>query len=113
MRLRLPNNDTIILPGKLNYAERLELVNDVLEKHNNYFTDAWETDRVKTCLHMLTSYLSRAKDFKDKEYPTASINESAILDGRRKSKHYTRFSDLRLKDQYQLGLKDSQEDSYE
>lgn len=111
MKVLLPNNEKVILPGSITYEERLKLVKDILYKHEAYFIETWDTRKTKTCLDMLGYYLSRASDFKDEEYPTASTRESAVLSGKRKSKHYVNFSDLNNKQQYVLGLKETSDDS--
>lgn len=112
MRLVLPyNNETVYLPGGKTYEERIEIVNDIINKYDDYINTYWEYPRVQSMLDIMGDYLARSKEFKEN-------NKAPVLGVHRKRKLYKGdknnlpFSSLYREYREQLGL-DDKDDIYE
>ena len=85
MKVVLPDNTKIYLPGNNTYDERLQIVEDVLARCGNYYVETWDLQRTRTTLDILATYLSRAKEFRTE-------NPSPVL-SRRKQRDLDRGTD--------------------
>jgi hypothetical protein len=115
MKLRLPTNKNINLDETLNSEERLEFINNLLliefdldDRHftlEKYFRETWDKENTKVCMDIIGYYLSKGcvpKYHHDKEV----LSKSKIHKMNNGDKNKINFSDLKLEDQFALGLID-------
>lgn len=110
MKISIDNN-RIYLPGGLTYEQRVKFIQPILDKYQNLFLLYWDSPKILKILDILGAYLSRAKDFKNSEYPTLGANkEGRMYKG---DKLQILFSDAYQELKQQLGLDDAYEETEE
>jgi hypothetical protein len=114
MKLKIPTRDVYLDPT-LDSEERLDFINNLLqfkfdldEKHftlEQYFQETWNKENTKVCMDIIGYYLSKggiAKYQHDKEV----LSKSKVYKMNNGDKNKINFSDLKLEDQFALGLID-------
>jgi hypothetical protein len=91
--LRLPNKSQIELPGRIPYAERKEIVDQILKVWQPYFNANWDKRITLVCLSILSDYLSRSPEFKGSG--TLSVAKQKELTNRKGKKDYYLFSEIK------------------
>ena len=91
MKLTLPNNEDLYLPDEVPLAQKLKIVDAILDEWEDYFREAWYTPRTKACLYSLASYLCRGYH-RDKNVAKGKRLEDTYVWSRMKEKR-VRFGD--------------------
>jgi hypothetical protein len=115
MKLKLPTNKSIQLDQTLNSEERLQFINNLLlfefdldEKHftlEQYFQETWNKDNTKVCMDIIGYYLSKG-DIVKYQHDKEVMSKSKVSKMNNGDKNKINFSDLKLEDQFALGLVD-------
>jgi hypothetical protein len=90
--LKLPDNTRVELPGKIPYAERKEIVDQILSVWQPYFDEHWSKRSTVVCLDILSDYLSRSPEFDDSG--TLSVAKQRELTNRKGKKDYYLFCEI-------------------
>jgi hypothetical protein len=102
VKLVLPDGKEYALPVNINYAQRVEVVNQLLDQWEKFFQENWDNRRVVVCLDILGNYLCRSPEFKDSNVLSVK-NQKELENG---SKRCVPFSSLPKSHQIMLGIID-------
>jgi hypothetical protein len=114
VKLRLPNDEVIILDTKLDYNNRREVVENILKEWKDHFEETWSLNKTKVCLEILSNYLCNVKEEEDRnkedKYVLSSTKIKKMIRGDSKT---TNFSNLPKEHQQLIGLVDYVDESGE
>lgn len=80
MKLILPDRTSVQLQGGKTYKERIQIIEELLDKHGKYYIETFDLPRTRIVLDVIANYLSRASDFKEQEYPVLSRRKQRDLE---------------------------------
>lgn len=108
MKLKLPDDETVVLDNSLPIEDKVQQVQQILSEWEDKFHRSWETGKTKVCLDVLSNYLVFHKEEDQKKKEDKYVMSNKKVKQMKRGTRTTPFSMLPDSHKVLFGLIDSE-----